>query len=639
MNGRVLAAAGADGQVRLYDVADPLKPRPLGRTPAEPADGFRKVAFSPDGRTLAGAGNDGTVRLWDVRDPVRPQPLHPLPRRNEYLTSLAFSPHGHVLAVGDTQVRLWDVRDPARPKPLARVPAHVAGNVYSLAFSPDGLKLAVGDNDSTIRCWYLDDPAHPRPMGRPIRHDGFLSSVNALAFSSDGTELASASDDIRRWEPVGGTMASRPLGGTSDDISDVAYSPDGYTFAGTDGRVIRLWNIAGQSELRQIGRTLTGHTGQVKSLGFSPDGRTLASGSDDGTVRLWNVQAGRLTDRSMSLNEVAFSPDSRTLAAFDDLNPHIWDITRPTRPKPLGLFPTWPTDRTPGINGYVAVDAGWRTLATIGDERDGNRSLRLWRLRAPYLTERLGPPLAPRDSFQSVWFSPGGRLMAAVTTDSSVLLWDLADPAHPKGPTVLHGPSEGIPSPAFAPDGRTLALAVDGVIRLWDVTDPARPSGTRTLPDLPDTATSLAFSPDGRTLAGTMDRWIKLWNVTDPVRPPQALAGPDDGLGAVAFSPDGHTLAGAGYDGTVWLWRVLGPGRAELRGRPLHGHTGTVSSVTFSPDGRLLASAGQDQSVQLWELDAESNIRGICAATAGAMTPDVWRRYVGADASYDPPCS
>ena len=199
------------GTVQLWDVADPANPRLLGQTRA--GNGFvDSVAFSPDGHTLAsgtspfsGSGG-GTVRLWDVADPAHPRPLgQPLTTgRAPAVDSVAFSPNGHTLAsVGvDGTVPLWDVADPAHPRPVGQpLTTGGAAAVGSMAFSPDGHTLASGSGDGTVQLWDVADPAHPRPVGQPLTTGG-AAAVDSVAFSPDGHTLASGSGDgtIRLWE-------------------------------------------------------------------------------------------------------------------------------------------------------------------------------------------------------------------------------------------------------------------------------------------------------------------------------------------------------------------------------------------------------------------------------------------------------
>ena len=205
-DGHTLASGSFDGTVRLWDVADPAHPRPLGQ-PLTGSSAVKSVAFSPDGHMLASGSSDGTVRLWDVADPAQPRPLgqpadrqqrrrgiggvqprwahagQRQPRRHhpalEPPTDCPDQPAGDVRwrsapagicwpAATDGTVRLWDVTDPAHPRPLGQPLTGGTGAVYSVAFSPGGHTLASGGSDGTVRLWDVADPAHPRLLGQPL---------------------------------------------------------------------------------------------------------------------------------------------------------------------------------------------------------------------------------------------------------------------------------------------------------------------------------------------------------------------------------------------------------------------------------------------------------------------------------------
>ena len=315
--------------------------------------------------------------------------------------------------------------------------------------------------------------------------------------------------------------------------------------AGDD--TIRLWDVATG---RPIGNPLTGHTDQVLSVAFSPDGKTLASGSVDDTVRLWDVATGRpigqpLTGHAGAVDSVAFSPDGKTLASGSaDDTIRLWDVA---------------------------------TGRPIGQPLTGHT-----------------------DEVNSVAFSPDGKTLASGSLDDTVRLWDVAT-GRPIG-KPLTGHTEAVWSVAFSPDGKTLASgSSDDTVRLWDVAT-GRPIG-QPLTGHTGQVYSVAFSPDGKTLAsGSRDDTVRLWDVATgrPIGNP--LTGHTEAVWSVAFSPDGKTLASGSFDHTIRLWDVA-TGRPI--GQPLTGHTGSVNPVAFSPDGKTLASGstyGADDTVRLWDV-------------------------------------
>ncbi|WP_239134475.1 nSTAND1 domain-containing NTPase [Rugosimonospora africana] len=316
------------------------------------------------------------------------------------------------------------------------------------------------------------------------------------------------------------------------------------------------------TETAPLAISLGGFKDTVFGVAFSRDGKLLATGAKDGTVRLWN-------------------------------------LSDPARPVPYGD----PVQADRKSVYWVAVSPDGKTLATA--DRDG--TVGLWGIADPRHPRRLAHLAAHRGITFSVAFSPDGRTLVSAGDDATFRLWNVSDPAHaqPWGPGVLAG-SDALASAEFSPDGHLVATAGhDGRIGLWNVTDPSHPVLSATAVGSTGAVLATAFSPDGNTLASVGVRHTaRLWDVHDPTRLVplgDGLTGHDDTVFAVAFSPDGRTLATAGADQGIRLWNVTDPAHALPLGEPLTGHTGYVYWLAFSPDGTL-ASAGGDKTVRLWDL-------------------------------------
>ncbi|MGY1691476.1 nSTAND1 domain-containing NTPase [Geodermatophilus sp. SYSU D01105] len=597
--GGLVAAAGADGAVHLWDLATGS----LSGGPLLGHDGrVLAVDFSPDGRLLASAGEDGTVRLWDVAE--ERQRGEPLLGHADMVWGVAFSPDGALLgsAGADGTVRLWDVVDgQQRGDPLV---GHT-DVAYDVAFGPDGRLLVSVGADTTVRFW---DVATGRPDGAPL--GGHADAVQGVAFSPDGRRVATASWDrtVRLWDPVSREPVGPPLDGYEQPVRDVAFSPDGTVLATADADdALRLRSV---DTGRPLGPDLRGHTDEVEGVAFSADGRTVASASWDRTVRLWDVAptvtvSHPLVGHTEAVHDVAVSPDGRRLAtAGADATVRLWDAASG---RPLEV----PELAHPAAVNGVAFGRHPRFLATAG--ADG--LVRLWDAETGRQTGALeghAGEVTAVDVSQD-----GGRLVSA-GADTTVRVWDVVSG---RQVVELTGHAAEVYGVALDRDGSTVASAGnDGTVRLWDVA-----SGRQDGPALRDHSTTVwgvAFSPDGSELASaSADGTVLRWDVASHRRLGEPLLGATGEVYDVAFSPHGDVIAASTGDPSIRVWAS-----ADGTPRPpvLTGHTDQVLAVAFSPDGRSLASASLDGTARLWNWQFSSWRSAGCSLLNRNMSIEEW---------------
>jgi WD40 repeat protein len=391
--------------------------------------------------------------------------------------------------------------------------------------------------------------------------------------------------------------------GHSSGVYSVVFSPDGQTVAsGSHDTTIRVWDV-GTGEVKA---KLEGHSEGVTSVAFSPDGQTLASGADDTTIRVWDVATGeekaKWEGHDKRVTSVAFSPDGQTLASGShDTTIRVWDVgTGEVKAKLEG--------HCSGVLS-VSFSPDGQTLASGADDT----TIRVWDVATG---EEKATWMGHYRGVTSVAFSPDGQTVASGSYDKTIRVWDVGT-GKVKAKVVKH--SSGVTSVAFSPDGQTLVSGCLKTIRVWDV---ATGEEKAKLEGHSSGVTSVAFSPDGQTVvSGSSDTTIRVWDVgTGEVK--AKLEGHSEGVTSVAFSPDGQTLASGADDTTIRVWDVA-TGEVKAKWK---GHDKRVTSVAFSPDGQTVASGSADLTIRVWDVatgDEKAKLEGHCSGvTSVSFSPD-----------------
>ena len=545
-DGKQLACLTRD-EVVLWTVASGKKRNTL------PNHQMLELCFSPDNFRLALGDGSGKITLWDISQDKVLVTLS----GHRYLRHLAFSPDGNRLAStgidSGSKIKLWDVRSGREVAALANQKEEING----ICFSPDGERLASASANN-VQLWDVG-------TGKLLTTlNGHFGGVSHVCFSPDGKQLATAGTDgiVKLWNMMGaGEQAI--LTGHQEEVGQALFSPDGQCLASCGkGDSVMLWDAVTGKQLFTLEpnlhpRDLKKEQAQnkspngfvppkppsitfVKRIAFSADGRMLASGCFDNSVKVWDVASGKLQTvlkgHKDYVVDACFSPDGKLLAsASEDTTAKIWDLQ------------------------------SGQAIATLP-------------------TGKLGAA--------KVCFSPDGRLLATGGWDGKGKLWDTAT-----GNLIATLPGSGKGGAlqiVFSPDGQRLAAcSEDKIITLWDV---ATGKLLASLSGHYERIRTLAFSPDGQKLAsGSWDATVKIWDVASGELTAN-LVGHRDKVNCLSFSPDGQRLVSAADDGTARIWHVVTAKELAV----LADHQAPVRYALFSPDGQRLASAGDDGNVRLW---------------------------------------
>ncbi|OBT86395.1 hypothetical protein VE02_05285 [Pseudogymnoascus sp. 03VT05] len=355
--------------------------------------------------------------------------------------------------------------------------------------------------------------------------------------------------------------------------------------------------------------TFEGHFGPVESVAFSPDGKSVVSGSRDRTVRFWDSETGAarqiLEGHVDDVWSVAFSPDGKlVISGSGDKTVRLWDSETGAAQQIfeggavrqiLEGHSSWVTSAVFSLDGKLVVSGSLDRMVRVWDSETGAA----WHILEGHSA-----------SVGSVALSPDGKLAVSGSIDGTVRLWDAKTEASQQ---TLEGHSSWVRSVAFSTDGKQVVSgSLDMTVRLWDAETGVE---RRMLKGHLGPVESVAFSPDDKlVISGSRDQTVQLWDAATGATQ-QILKGHLSWVTSVAFSPDGKLILSGSRDKMIRLWDAMTGATQQI----LQGHSNWVTSVAFSPDGKQVVSGSKDRTVRLWDFET-----GAAQQILEGHVDDIW---------------
>ncbi|KAI3571439.1 hypothetical protein IWW34DRAFT_291909 [Fusarium oxysporum f. sp. albedinis] len=433
-------------------------------------------------------------------------------------------------------------------------------------------------------------------IGRISESIGFIDELESIVDPERGTQVLTFLRDAKRF-----VLNYRWIIDTAPlqlYASAIVFAPKQSIIRQTFKRYLPGWISllpTVDSDWNAVLQTLEGHTDFINSAVFSNDGKLIASGSRDNTVKIWNVATGAeertLEGHANSVNSVVFSNDGKLIASgSSDNTVKIWKAATGEEERTL-------EGHANSVNSAVFSNDGKLIASGSSDN-----TVKIWKVATGEEEQTLE---GHTHSVSSVVFSKDGKLIASGSWDNTVKIWKVATGEEQR---TLEGHTNSVNSVVFSNDGKLIASgSSDNTVKIWNM---ATGEEEQTLEGHANSVNSVVFSKDGKLIAsGSWDNTVKIWKVATGEEE-RTLEGHAAWVNSVVFSKDGKLIATGSVDRTIKIWKVA-TGEEE---RTLEGHAAWVNSVVFSKDGKLIALGSWDKTVKIWNVATGINVKSFDAS-------------------------
>ena len=666
-DGKLLVTASGNGTARIYNVRTGVQMGEVRRS-----IGLDGAAFSPDGKLVVVASGDGTATIWNATTDQLVKTLAP-PGSNYVIFSAAFSPDGRqvVTASSDGVARVWDEANgqllrtlgtPGHdslqtaafsPDSKSIVTASAGGQVHvwsavtgrqialltvaeagfnplrSAALNPGGTMAVTGSQFGTVTVWKAPAPHSGTSDWKQINVISMPEgdAVNAVAFSSDGNQIATAnqSGGAYVWDFPSGVPEGEAVSGGNEPLNSVMVDPANSNLvvtAGDDG-FAQIFNVANNDQ--RVGASFGGFGYAINAVAFSPDGKRIVTAGSDGYARIWNAsdhkQIGGKFGYGSPMSSAEFSPNGKEIVTTQgNGNTYIWDATKspPVKLTEIQEPGNLPDDATFSPDGSEVVTAGADGTAREWDASTGSQVLAF---------------AGSTGSINTVAFS--GTELITASADGTAKIWD-AEPIEQR--SLLPGPSDQeIITATFDPaDPHIVATANyssgGGTVSIWRTSGQAAAMKVLQVPG----ASSAEFSSDGKLLVTAGNEQVQIWRMSNLGQPAKVLdtaTCPYSGINflslySATFSKDGNLVVTADADGSACVWNTSTGRRVQSFQEPA-GATGGVAGTgvsgsplrwaALSPNGKQVLTVSNDGTARLWDLRSGRQLQVFYEPTGESM--------------------